>query len=78
MPEGLAFDSAGNLFAASINNNTIEKINSSGTVTVFVNSGLNSPHDMAVQPVPEPSTWALLAVGLGVVLGGMRLRRRQA
>jgi sugar lactone lactonase YvrE len=77
-PWGLAFDSAGNLYVANSGNNTIEEFNSSGTdLGVFASSassGLSMPVDLAFQPVPEPSTWALLAGGL-IALLPVRRRR---
>jgi hypothetical protein len=45
-PEGLAFDSAGNLFVADAGDGTISEINPSGNVSTFV-SGLNSPAALA-------------------------------
>ena len=58
---------------------TIEEFNSSGGVgTVFASTELDMPVGLAFQPVPEPATWSLLAMGIGVVLGGRRLRRRSS
>jgi hypothetical protein len=77
----VAFDSAGDLFAADIGTGTInEFINSGGTLsptpTIFA-SGLNQPYGLAFQglalPVPEPSTLALLAAGTAAIL----IRRRK-
>src|ERR1051326_1622166 len=45
-PAGLAFDSAGNLYAAN-SNNTIEKFTPGGVGSVFANTGLNSPEGLA-------------------------------
>jgi sugar lactone lactonase YvrE len=43
-PQGLAFDSSGNLYAGNVPNNTIEKFDANGTdLGVFANSGLNLP-----------------------------------
>jgi len=74
LPAGLAFDSAGNLYVANFGNNTIEEFNTNGVGTVFANSGLDDPLYLAFQPVPEPSTWAMVLLGFGVVLGGLRFR----
>jgi len=48
-PQGLAFDSSGNLYVADSNNNAIEEFNSSGTMeSTFANVGANtSPHGLA-------------------------------
>lgn len=46
-PEGLAFDSSGNLYVANFDNNTITKFDSSGQGTMFANSGLNKPIGIA-------------------------------
>jgi len=73
-PWGMAFDSAGNLYVAYDGNNTIEKYSSSGVGTVFA-AGPGEPDGLAFQPVPEPSTWAMVAMSLGAILGGLRLRR---
>ncbi|HUI08520.1 MAG TPA: PEP-CTERM sorting domain-containing protein [Verrucomicrobiae bacterium] len=75
-PTGLAFDSAGNLYVANSGNGTIEEFNTNGVGSVFA-TGLNSPTFIAIQ-VPEPSTWAMVAVGIAAVLGGLRLRRRSS
>lgn len=41
--EGLAFDNSGNLFMVNWNNGNIEKVDPSGHVSVFANSGFSSP-----------------------------------
>lgn len=80
-PEGIAV-SGSDLFvdnfaglnagAGSIGEYTTSGLTVSGTLV----SGLNSPFGIAVEPVPEPSTWALLAIaGAGSLL---ILRRRRA
>ena len=45
-PSGLAFDSAGNLYAANYGDNTVEKF-TSGVGSVFASSGLNSVYGLA-------------------------------
>lgn len=46
-PSGLAFGPDGQLYAAMVGNNTVEKFDSAGNATVFANSGLNGPLDIA-------------------------------
>ena len=68
-PIGLAFNSAGNLFEADFGSGNIYEFTPGGTRSTFA-SGLNAPTFLAFQPVPEGSTFGLLAVGalgLGVV-----------
>lgn len=73
-PLGLAFDSSGYLYVADENGDgIIEKYDTNGVESVFA-SGLVDPVGIAIQ-VPEPSTWALLAMSIGTLLGGLRLRR---
>ncbi len=45
--QGLAFDSAGNLYAASQISNVVTKIAPDGTQSLYVSSGLNSPQGIA-------------------------------
>jgi DNA-binding beta-propeller fold protein YncE len=47
VPEGLAFDRAGNLYVANGGNGTIEKFTPAGIRSVFASSGLNAPHGLA-------------------------------
>ena len=72
LPYGLAFDSAGNLYLASA---SIQKFTPDGTRSIF-GGGLDSPQFLAFQPVPEPSTWVMVTVGIGLFLGGLQSRRR--
>ena len=73
---GLAFNSAGNLFVAEYGNG----LGYSGNIVEFTPdrmestfaSGLYAPEALAFQPVPEPSTLGLLAVGATALL----VRRR--
>ena len=77
-PYGVAFDSAGNLFATSrgATNNLIYEFTSGGTESVFANTGVSVPEFIAVEPTPEPSTWALLGVGIAAFLGFRRWGHR--
>jgi hypothetical protein len=43
LPEGLALNSAGDLFVANYGNNTIEEFTPGGVGTIFANTGLNGP-----------------------------------
>jgi sugar lactone lactonase YvrE len=46
-PQGLAFDSAGNLYVASWGNNTVEKFTPDGVGSVFASTGLSLPTALA-------------------------------
>jgi hypothetical protein len=75
--DGPAFDSSGNLYKATWQG--IYKLDSNGHPNRFDNglAGVGGITGIAVQ-VPEPSAWLLLALGVGAVLGGLRLRRRSS
>ena len=74
-PVGEAFDANGNLFVAELNG--IAEINKLGAVTTFADDS-NIPNFLAFgpTPVPEPSTWAILLSGAGLL--GVMFRRRAA
>lgn len=72
----LAFDRAGNLYVANVANNTIAKFAPDGVGSVFVSAGLDDPFGLAFQPVPEPTTSALVLAGVAV-LGWTTLQRRR-
>lgn len=73
-PDGLAFDSNGDLYVVNSGNNTISEFNSSGTlINTISNPSLDDPTFIAISPVPEPSTCALLAAGATALW----LRRRR-
>ena len=59
---GLAFNSAGDLFVASAGTGSIIEIAPGGAQSTFA-SGLGNPAGIAFQPVPEPSVMALGAIG---------------
>ena len=46
-PNGLAFDSSGNLYAANYGNNTISKFNASGGYVSNITTNVNGPTDLA-------------------------------
>jgi DNA-binding beta-propeller fold protein YncE len=46
-PEGLAFDSAGNLYVANADYNTIEKFGTNSVGSVFASTGMDSPKGLA-------------------------------
>ncbi|MGO9245349.1 MAG: PEP-CTERM sorting domain-containing protein [Verrucomicrobiia bacterium] len=73
-PQGLAIDSANNVYVEE--GGTIEEFNPSGVGTAFTSTGLSGTGWLAFQPVPEPSTLVLLAVGL-IALLPFRRRRSQ-
>ena len=77
---GMAFDSGGSLYAANPVSNAIEKFTPGGVSSVFADAadGLSQPSFVAIRDnVPEPSTWAMLGLGLPALLGAARLRRRK-
>lgn len=81
-PMGLAFDDSGNLYVANTHfypgvggDGYIEKFDSSGNGTVFATGGMKWFGFMTIQ-VPEPGTWALVALGAATLFGSRRLRRR--
>ncbi len=47
-----------------------------GDVEQALLSGLVSPHGLDFVPVPEPSTWAMMLVGIGGLGAALRLARR--
>ena len=73
-PVGLSFDSAGDLYAANANDNTVVRFSPDGVRSVFASTGLNDPIDIAIQ-VPEPAVGALL--GVSTVLLLVSRRRKQ-
>jgi DNA-binding beta-propeller fold protein YncE len=74
---GLAFDSSGNLYASMVGGaNMILEFNPSGHATIFA-TGLSNPAFLAIQ-VPEPATWALVALGAGALLRSHRLRHHSS
>jgi streptogramin lyase len=61
-PYGVAVDSAGNVYIADINNDVIEKVTSSGTLSIFAGTG--SPG----APIPGPATSSPLNLPRGIAV----------
>jgi sugar lactone lactonase YvrE len=59
-PFGLTTDSAGNLYIADTNNNQVEKVTPSGTLSVFAGNGTQA------QPTPGPATSSSLTNPTGL------------
>jgi hypothetical protein len=82
-PADLAFDSEGNLFASfsqmydfaqsSTVSDVIIKFGADGQNSVIA-TGVGGTY-IAVAPVPEPGTWAMVSCGLAVLLGFKKIRR---
>ena len=71
---GLAIDSQDNIFVGTYNGTTIGKYRPDGTVVnaSFI-TGLGGVTSLVVQPVPEPSTYAIIGMGLAAA-AIMRIR----
>jgi len=81
-PEGLAFDSAGNLYTPNFWNDNIAKINKNGRVSIFTGAGLKKPIYIAIQNHSQPASalalaflGCLVALLLGIIF--LVWRRRQ-
>ena len=79
IPMGIAI-SGSDIFVVNNDNNTIGEYTTSGAPEVsgaLISSGLEAPSGIAiVAPVPEPSTWAMLAAGAGLLICRNRRRLR--
>jgi len=73
---GLAIDSEDNIFVGSYGGSTIRKYRPDGsTVNASFITGLSGVTSIAIQPVPEPSTYAMAFAGLAC--GGYSVFRRR-
>jgi hypothetical protein len=66
----LAFNNSGNLFVASSLGNIYE-YTPRGAQSTFA-SGLTGPYGLAFQPIPEPTTFALLGIGVAAFFARRR------
>jgi sugar lactone lactonase YvrE len=75
-PQGIAFDSLGNLYAANFFSNSISKYDPSGVFVTSWSVGTARPSFVAFQPaaVPEPGSMGL--AGTGIAAAGAGLWRR--
>jgi hypothetical protein len=71
---GLAFDSEGRLFVADVSGN-INSYAPDGTHLPYAASGVGQIWDAAIR-VSEPSTFGLMALGIGVLAIARRNRRQ--
>jgi PEP-CTERM motif len=84
LPKALAIDGDGNVFVTDYGDNTVTEYNSAGTVVNTFKGLPCGPAGIAIQPgsdpvtVPEPSTYALLMAGAGVLFFVNRRRRQLA
>ena len=72
-PQGLAFGSDGYLYAVNAFDKTITKFDANGNPTLVGTESFYM-NSIAIQPVPEPSSWAFFAL-CGGALAGTRFRR---
>jgi DNA-binding beta-propeller fold protein YncE len=71
-PENIAFDSSGNLYVTDYANDTIMKYDLDGAGSVFAtlpSADFLGPIGIVVQPAPEPSTLAMMIMGIGAIFG---------
>jgi len=70
-PKDLAFDANGDLYVTDNGNNTVTEYNAAGDLINTYSTDLDGPCYLAISPadlaVPEPSTYAMLFGGLGLL-----------
>ena len=70
LPKTLTFDSSGNLYVTDFGNNTVTEYNASGALIHTYSTDIDGPCfviAVASLSVPEPSTYALLGLGAGLL-----------
>jgi sugar lactone lactonase YvrE len=69
-PNDIAFDNAGDLFVMDAGNGDIDEVAANGTTSSFATNAhvFGVAFQGITLPVPEPSTWALAAMGAGALL----------
>lgn len=77
-PNDVAFDSLGNIYVAGNGNRTVQKYDSAGVFQFSWSVGGPRAQFLAVEPVPEPSTWVLAVLGGGLLAWRARSRQRRA
>lgn len=80
IPYGVAVNDAdGKVYVSIVQNNIgIEQFTPAGSASVFASGGMSLPTFLAIEPVPEPGTAILLAVGAIAVLGYRRTPSRNS
>ncbi len=73
-PYGVTTDTNGNLYVTDDGYNQVERITPGGVVSTFSGT-ITAPHFILMVPVPEPTAWAALLGGLGLLLGFQRFTR---
>lgn len=71
---GLEVDASGNVYLSQYNEGTVIKFDPDGNYLGVLISGLNSPEGLAIAPIPEPATYALLS---SLAIGGIGFINRK-
>ncbi len=80
-PEGLTFDSAGNLYVVNAGDDTVKMVGPGGGVATTFATGFDAPRAILFvsgAAVPEPTSAALMGVGVAIAMGATWLKRRTA